>query len=119
MSLLSALAAHDLGYLTTAALLERLDRTLKTLEGLERYRGHFLNWYDTTTLSPLHPRYVSSVDSGNLAAALIAIAEGLRQLSDAAPDALRSSSLACATTQACSTIAASDHRTRNGQSSRR
>jgi cyclic beta-1,2-glucan synthetase len=80
MSLLSALAAHDLGYLTTATLLERLDRTLTTLEGLERYRGHFLNWYDTTTLAPLHPQYVSSVDSGNLAAALIAIAEGLRQL---------------------------------------
>ena len=80
MSLLSALAAHDLGYLTTAALLERLDHTLTTLEGLERFRGHFLNWYDTTTLAPLHPRYVSSVDSGNLAAALIALAQGLRQL---------------------------------------
>ncbi|HET7216637.1 MAG TPA: glucoamylase family protein, partial [Vicinamibacterales bacterium] len=81
MSLLSTLAAHDLGYLTTGELLERLDRTLKTLEGLERFRGHFLNWYDTTTLAPLHPRYVSSVDSGNLAAALLTIAEGLRQLS--------------------------------------
>ena len=80
MSLLAAMAAHDLGYLTTGALLDRLDHTLKTLEGLERYRGHFLNWYDTTTLAPLHPRYVSSVDSGNLAAALIAVAEGLRQL---------------------------------------
>ena len=68
MTLLSTLAAHDLGYLTTAALIRRLDRTLTTLEGLERHEGHFLNWYDTATLAPLHPRYVSTVDSGNLAA---------------------------------------------------
>ena len=45
-------------------------RTLTTLEGLERHEGHFLNWYDTATLAPLHPRYVSTVDSGNLAGAL-------------------------------------------------
>ena len=95
MSLLSTLAAHDLGYLTTADLLERLDRTLNTLEGLERFRGHFLNWYDTITLAPLHPRYVSSVDSGNLAAALIAIAQGAVELVDPASNALRSASLAC------------------------
>jgi cyclic beta-1,2-glucan synthetase len=82
MGLLSTLAAHDLGYLSTDGLLRRLDSTLTTLEGLERYRGHFLNWYDTATLAPLHPRYVSTVDSGNLAAALIALAQGLLQLVD-------------------------------------
>jgi cyclic beta-1,2-glucan synthetase len=81
MSLLSALAAHDLGYLTTSALIARLDRTLTTLEGLERYRGHFLNWYDTSTLAPLYPRYVSTVDSGNLAAALMTLSHGLLALS--------------------------------------
>ncbi len=80
MSLLSTLAAYDLGYVTAPTLLERLDRTLTTLEGLERYRGHFLNWYETATLAPLHPRYVSTVDSGNLAGALIALANGLRLL---------------------------------------
>jgi cellobiose phosphorylase len=80
MSLLSALAAHDLGYLTTSALLGRIDRMLTTLEGLERYRGHFLNWYDTSTLAPLHPRYVSTVDSGNLAAALMTLSHGLLAL---------------------------------------
>jgi cyclic beta-1,2-glucan glucanotransferase len=80
MSLLSALAAHDLGYLTTPALIVRLDRTLTTLEGLERYRGHFLNWYDTSTLAPIHPRYVSTVDSGNLAAALMALSHGVLDL---------------------------------------
>src|SRR3954470_11668985 len=77
MTLLSTLAAHDLGYLTTGALIRRIDSTLTTLEGLERYEGHVLNWYDTATLAPLQPRYVSTVDSGNLAAALIALAQGL------------------------------------------
>ena len=80
MSLLSTLAAHDLGYMTTDVLIARLDRTLTDLEGLERHEGHFLNWYDTATLAPLHPRYVSTVDSGNLAGALIALAQGLRDL---------------------------------------
>jgi cyclic beta-1,2-glucan synthetase len=80
MSLLSTLAAHDLGYLTTDRLVRRLDATLTTLEGLERHNGHFLNWYDTATLAPLHPRYVSTVDSGNLAGALIALAQGLDEI---------------------------------------
>lgn len=77
MSLLATLAAHDLGYIATDELLYRLDGTLTTLGGLERYRGHFLNWYDTATRAPLHPRYVSTVDSGNLAGSLIALAQGL------------------------------------------
>jgi cellobiose phosphorylase len=77
MSLLSTVAAHDLGYITTRTLVERLDRTLTTLEGLERHQGHFLNWYDTTTLAPLPPRYVSTVDSGNLAGSLIALSQAL------------------------------------------
>jgi cyclic beta-1,2-glucan synthetase len=80
MSLLSTLAAHDLGYLTTDVLLHRVHLTLTTLERLERHQGHFLNWYDTATLQPLHPRYVSTVDSGNLAGSLIALAQGLLQI---------------------------------------
>jgi cellobiose phosphorylase len=80
MTLLSTLAAHDLGYVTTETLIRRLDRTLRTVEGLERHEGHFLNWYDTATLTPLHPRYVSTVDSGNLAASLVALAQGLLAL---------------------------------------
>ena len=80
MSLLSTLAAHDLGYLTTEGLVARLDRTLTTLEGLERHEGHFLNWYDTGTRAPLRPHYISTVDSGNLAGALMALSEGLRGL---------------------------------------
>ena len=82
MSLLSTLAAHDLGYLSTVALVRRLNATLNTLESLERHRGHFLNWYDTATLAPLHPRYVSTVDSGNLAGALMALTQGLLQIEE-------------------------------------
>jgi cyclic beta-1,2-glucan synthetase len=83
MGLLSALAAHDLGFLGAGALADRLDATLTTVEGLERHEGHLFNWYDTLTLAPLAPRYVSTVDSGNLAGALIAVAEGLRALARA------------------------------------
>ncbi len=85
MGLLSTLAAHDLGLLTAEAMVERLDRTLTTVEGLERHEGHLLNWYDTQNLSPLLPRYVSTVDSGNLAGALVALAEGCRQLAVSRP----------------------------------
>ncbi|MBI4265245.1 MAG: hypothetical protein HY657_12785 [Acidobacteria bacterium] len=80
MGLLSTLAAHDLGYLSMHALVGRLDATLRTLESLDRYEGHCFNWYDTATLAPLHPRYVSTVDSGNLAGAMIAVAQGLLEL---------------------------------------
>ena len=79
MGLLATLAAHDLGFLTTDGLAERIDATLTTMEGLERFEGHLLNWYDTQSLAPLPPRYVSTVDSGNLAGALMTLAEGLRQ----------------------------------------
>ena len=74
------LAAHDLGYLTTDRLLHAWMPTLRTVESLERYQGHLLNWYDTATRAPLHPRYVSTVDSGNLAGALLTLAQGLQDL---------------------------------------
>ncbi len=83
MGLLSTLAAHDLGYLGTQRLAERVDATLTSVEALERHEGHLLNWYDTTSLAPLAPRYVSTVDSGNLAGALMALAQGLREVADA------------------------------------
>ena len=86
MGLLATLAAHDLGFIATDVLAQRIDTTLTTMEGLERHEGHLLNWYDTQSLAALPPRYVSTVDSGNLAGALMTLAEGLRQagLSDLA-----------------------------------
>lgn len=83
MLLLSTLAARDLGYLGTLETIERIELTCMTLERLQRFRGHFLNWYDTQTLAPLNPQYVSTVDSGNLAGHLIAVAEGCLEIPDA------------------------------------
>lgn len=80
MSLLADLAAVDFGYLTAGECLQRIGNTFTTMETLERYRGHFFNWYDTRTLQPLHPRYVSSVDSGNLAGSLLTLKAGLDEL---------------------------------------
>ncbi len=83
MGLLAALAAHDLGFIPTGELLARVEAALATLGRLERFEGHLLNWYDTLTLAPLLPRYVSTVDSGNLAGALLTLAAGLRSLAPA------------------------------------
>ncbi len=80
MGLLSTLAAYDLDFIDRNELLERLETALTTIEGLERHEGHLFNWYDTRDLAPLLPRYVSTVDSGNLAGALITLSEGLRGL---------------------------------------
>ena len=80
MALLANLAATDFGYLSAGQLLDRTDKTLTTMEQLERYRGHLYNWYDTRTLKPLRPHYVSSVDSGNLAGALFTLRAGLWEL---------------------------------------
>jgi cyclic beta-1,2-glucan synthetase len=83
--LLATLAAHDLGFIDTPELLERTDAAMTTMEGLERFEGHLFNWYDTRSLAALTPRYVSSVDSGNLCAALIVAAAGLREAARTAP----------------------------------
>jgi cyclic beta-1,2-glucan synthetase len=77
LALVANLAAADFGYISTGQLLERTDKTLTSMERLERYRGHLYNWYDTRTLKPLSPHYVSSVDSGNLAGALFTLRAGL------------------------------------------
>ena len=80
MALLANLAAGDFGYLSAGKLLDRTDKTITTMERLERYRGHLYNWYDTRTLKPLRLFYVSSVDSGNLAGALYTLRAGLLEL---------------------------------------
>ena len=70
MLLNARIAAVHFGYLTLPEFVSQTRRTLGTIQGLPRYRGHLLNWYDSTTPHPLEPRFVSTVDSGNLAAAL-------------------------------------------------
>jgi len=68
--------ACEFGYLTVPELAERTKHSLDTIVGLKKYRGHLLNWYDTRTLQPLAPRFVSSVDSGNLLASLWTLQQG-------------------------------------------
>lgn len=81
LSFLSNLAALDFGYITVGQLLARSGNTIASMQKMERYRGHFYNWYDTQTLRPLYPGYISSVDSGNLAGHLLTFRQGILSLS--------------------------------------
>src|SRR2546422_1037952 len=78
--LLSTAAARDFGWLGTLETVERLESTLASLGRFERFRGHFYNWYETRDLRPLEPRYVSTVDSGNLAGHLIVLGNACREM---------------------------------------
>ncbi len=82
LALLANLSAYDFGYITAGQLIERTEHAFHTMRKLERHRGHFYNWYDTLTLKPLPPKYISTVDSGNLAASLITLRPGLLELAD-------------------------------------
>jgi len=82
LALLANLSAYDFGYINTRQLIDRTSNTFKTMDTLERYRGHFYNWYDTKTLKPLPPPYISSVDSGNISGHLLTLSQGLLSLPD-------------------------------------
>ncbi|GGA88624.1 protein ndvB [Brucella endophytica] len=81
--LLSVVAARDFGWIGFADALNRIDQTLGTVEKMEKYRGHLYNWYDTTSLKPLMPLYVSAVDSGNLAGHLVTLSSALEEWAEA------------------------------------
>ena len=78
--MLATVAANDFGYITLDDVAARNLATLETLDKLERFEGHLLNWYDISNLEPLRPRYVSTVDSGNLLASLWVFEAGLQEL---------------------------------------
>ncbi len=80
MMLLSTLAAYDLGYVGPSELSLRVRSAFGSIDRLPHYQGHLFNWYDTKSLEPLLPRYVSTVDSGNFAGCLLALAQGCRQI---------------------------------------
>jgi cellobiose phosphorylase len=79
MGLTSNLAAYDLGYIGIVENVDRIDKILGGMESIQRYKGHFYNWYDTETTEPLPPRYISTVDSGNLVGYLWLTAESLEE----------------------------------------
>lgn len=66
MGLISNIVSYDLGYITIGEVIDRLELILSNMKTLEKYKGHYYNWYDTRTKEPLTPRYISTVDSGNL-----------------------------------------------------
>ncbi|HEY5308813.1 MAG TPA: glucoamylase family protein, partial [Casimicrobiaceae bacterium] len=82
LSLLANLTAYDFGYVPAGQLLQRTANALGTMEYLDRYAGHFFNWYDTQSGKPLPPLYISAVDSGNLAGHLMTLRPGLLALAD-------------------------------------
>ncbi|MEP6907467.1 MAG: glucoamylase family protein, partial [Pseudoxanthomonas sp.] len=82
LSLLANVGAYDFGYLQAGEMMQRTQRTLATMENLSRHRGHFYNWYDTETLQPLAPLYISTVDSGNLAGHLLTLRQALLAMLD-------------------------------------
>jgi cyclic beta-1,2-glucan synthetase len=84
MALLATLAAHDFGYIDLLELVFRLRNMLETVSKLPHHRGHLLNWIDTKTLLALEPRYVSMVDSGNFAAALLVLGQACREFAQEA-----------------------------------
>ena len=82
LALLANLAAHDFGYIAAGQLVQRTADALGAMASLDRHEGHFYNWYDTRTMQPLAPLYVSAVDSGNLAGHLMTLRAGLLALGD-------------------------------------
>jgi len=75
--LTAVVSARDFGFIRTPEMVDRLDKTITTIERMDKWNGHLYNWYDTVTLAPLPPRYVSTVDSGNFVASLMAVKQGL------------------------------------------
>lgn len=86
MQLMSIMSAYDLGFIPLRSVLDRLQKAFDSLEKLERYKGHWFNWYGIDELRTLAPKYVSSVDSGNLGAGLVAVSQGLRTIAHSAVD---------------------------------
>ncbi|WP_243096941.1 glucoamylase family protein [Thermohalobacter berrensis] len=77
--LISILAARDFGYISTTKMIDRIEKTISTIEKLDTWKGHLYNWYDIKTLEPLRPYFISTVDNGNFIAYLITLKEGLKE----------------------------------------
>ena len=78
LGLMAVLTARDFGYIGTKEMKEKLSNTITSIEQMEKWNGHLYNWYNTKSLQPLMPRYISTADSGNLIGYLITLTEGLK-----------------------------------------
>lgn len=85
MYLVSILASADMSFISVHEMLDRIDKTLTSVEKLPKYKGLLYNWYDTERMCPLSPEYVSTVDCGNFLVCLTALKQGLREYSEAFP----------------------------------
>jgi len=82
LSLLANVIAFDFAYISAGELLKRTSNTFQSLDLMERYKGHFYNWYDTLNLTPLQPMYISTVDSGNFSGHLMTLQQALTDLTE-------------------------------------
>ncbi len=80
LGLMAILTARDMGYIGTVQMAQKIEKTIATIEKIRTWNGHLYNWYDTRTLIPLKPRYVSTVDSGNLVGYYITLEQALKAL---------------------------------------
>ena len=81
-SLLANVTAKDFGYLTNSVFIERTTNSINTIIKLEKYKGHLYNWYDTVSLAPLTPKYISTVDSGNFVGHILILKQALLTIQD-------------------------------------
>jgi cyclic beta-1,2-glucan synthetase len=88
--LLSIASAREFGWIGLSDCIRKIEATLATVRRLEKFRGHLYNWYDTADLRPLDPKYISTVDSGNLAGHLIALSNYCEKWNDEPPNPLDS-----------------------------
>lgn len=82
LGLSATYTAYEFGYLTAGELLKRIEKTIESMKMLDRYSGHFYNWYSTQLGEVLNPRYISMVDSGNLAAGLLFLHQALKKMGE-------------------------------------
>ncbi|MCH7411627.1 hypothetical protein MM239_19735 [Belliella sp. DSM 111904] len=80
LALVSTTTAYHLGYMTLGTFLQRQEDSMRAIVRLEKYRGHLFNWYATGSGRILQPSYISTVDSGNLAASLITVKEAVKEI---------------------------------------
>ncbi|UJP64716.1 GH36-type glycosyl hydrolase domain-containing protein [Mongoliitalea daihaiensis] len=80
LALVSTTTAYHLGYMTLGTFLQRQEDSMQAIVRLEKYRGHLFNWYATGSGRILQPSYISTVDSGNLAASLITVKEAVKEI---------------------------------------